>query len=266
VLLISAFFVYKAYWQVPPGVRAEVQSIDGSAYIVSGNGSRHLAPGAVLSEGDQLRTSGGSHAVVRLSDGSLVEVDQRSTLGVGARGRDTTVALDQGALIVQAAHRTSGHLYVNTRDCRIAVTGTVFSINSGIKGSRVAVLRGSVDVAHSGVHAVLHPGDQMATSESLAPEPLAQQFEWSSDRQEYIGIMAQLANVEHRIAQIPFPQSRYGSKLLPLVPADTLLYISIPNLGDYLSQANAIFQDLGIAEIQFGPQGVALCSEHLGHR
>ena len=241
--LISAFFVYKAYWQVPPGVRAEVQSIDGSAYLVSGNGSRHLAPGAALNEGDQLRTSGGSHAVLRLSDGSLVEVDQRSTLGVGARGRDTTVALDQGALIVQAAHRTSGHLYVRTRDCRIAVTGTLFSVNSGIKGSRVAVLRGSVDVAHSGIRAVLHPGDQLATSDSLAPEPLVQQFEWSSDRQEYIGIMAQLANVEHRIAQIPFPQSRYSSDLLARVPADTLLYVSIPNLGEYLSQANAIFQD-----------------------
>lgn len=105
------------------------------------------------------------------------------------------------------------------------------------------MLRGSVDVAHSGMHAVLNPGDQMATSDSLAPEPLADQFAWSSDRQQYIGIMAQLANVEHRIAQIPFPQSRYSSSLLSRVPANTLLFVSIPNLGDYLSQANAIFQD-----------------------
>jgi hypothetical protein len=242
-LLISAIFVYKAYWQVPPGVRAAVQSIDGSAYLISGNASHQLAPGATLREGDELRTAGGARAVLRLADGSLVEADQRSTLGVGARGRNTTISLDQGALIIQAAHRTSGHLYIRTRDCRIAVTGTVLSVNSGIKGSRVAVLRGSVDVAHSGVHSVLHPGDQIATSDSLAPEPLAEQFAWSSDRQEYIGIMAQLANVERRIAQIPFPQSRYHSDLLALVPADTLLYISIPNLGDYFSQANAIFQD-----------------------
>ena len=243
VLLVSAIFVYKAYWQVPPGVRAEVQSIDGSAYLVSGNASHQLTPGATLREGDELRMAGGARAVLRLADGSLVEADQRSTLGVGARGRNTTISLDQGALIIQAAHQTSGHLYVRTRDCRIEVTGTVFSVNSGIKGSRVAVLRGSVDVAHSGVHSVLHPGDQIATSDSLAPEPLAEQFAWSSDRQEYIGIMAQLANVEHRIAQIPFPQSRYHSDLLARVPADTLLYISIPNLGDYFSQANAIFQD-----------------------
>jgi ferric-dicitrate binding protein FerR (iron transport regulator) len=60
---------------------------------------------------------------------------------VGARGHDMTVALENGAVIVQAAKRTSGHLYVKTPDCRVAVTGTVFSVNFGLKGSRVAVLR-----------------------------------------------------------------------------------------------------------------------------
>jgi ferric-dicitrate binding protein FerR (iron transport regulator) len=166
--MISAFFVYKAYWQVPPGVRAEVQSIDGSAYVISGSGSRQVSPGSALNDGDELRTAGGAHAVLRLADGSAVEVDQRSTLAVGARGRNTTVSLDRGALIIQAAHRTYGHLYVKTLDCRIAVTGTVFSVNSGIKGSRVGVLRGSVDVAHSGMHAILHPGDQLATRQPRA--------------------------------------------------------------------------------------------------
>jgi len=242
-LLTTAIFVYKAYWQVPPGVRAEVQSIDGSAYLISGPGNARLAPGTKLLEGDRMRTAGNSRAVLRLSDGSVVEMNQRSTLDVSARGRNTTVALDEGALIVTAAHRTSGHLYVNTPDCRLAVTGTLFSVNSGIKGSRVAVLQGSVDVAHTGVHALLHPGEQMATSDNLAPEPLNQEFAWSADREEYIGLIAQLANVQHLIAQIPFPQSRYSSDLLPRMPDNTLLYISIPNLGDYLSQANAIFQD-----------------------
>jgi FecR protein/Putative zinc-finger len=242
-LLTTGIFVYKAYWQVPPGVRAEVQSIDGSAYLISGPGSTRLAPGAKLVEGDRMRTAGDSRAVLRLSDGSVVEVNQRSTLDVSARGRNTTVALEDGALIVTAAHRTSGHLYVKTPDCRLAVTGTLFSVDSGIKGSRVAVLQGSVDVAHSGVHALLHPGEQMATSDNLAPEPLDQEFAWSADREKYIGLMAELAHVQHLIAQIPFPQSRYNSDLLPRMPSDTLLYISIPNLGDYLSQANAIFQD-----------------------
>ncbi len=242
-LLLAGAFVYRAFWQVPPGVRAEVESIGGSAYLIDGNEDRRLSPGAVLSQGDELRTGGDSRASLRLADGSSVEVNQRSTLGVGARGRDMTVTLSRGAVIVQAARRTSGHLYVLTPDCRIAVTGTVFSVDAGLKGSRVAVLQGSVKVVHAGIKSVLQPGEQLATSDNLAPEPLDQQFAWSLDRQKYVSLLAQLANVEHRMAQITFPQPRYGSDLLARVPADTLLYISIPNLGDFLNEANTIFQE-----------------------
>jgi FecR protein len=242
-LLIAGLFVYKAYWQIPPGVRAEVKSIDGSADLIDGSLDRRLAPGAELREGMELRTAGDSHAVLRLADGSLVEVNQRSTLAVGARGHDMTVQLIRGAVIVQAAERGSGHLYVKTPDCRVAVAGTVFSVDAGIKGSRVAVLQGSVHVMRAGTNMMLHPGEQMATDENLAPEPLEQQFTWSPEREKYVGMIAQLANVEHRIAQIPFPPPRYSSDLMARVPADTQLYISIPNLGEFLKEANGVFQD-----------------------
>jgi len=242
-LLVTGTVLYRMYWQVPPGVQAEVQSIDGSAYLVDASGDRGIGAGAKLDEGAELRTAGDSHAVLRLADGSTVEANQRSTLSVGARGRDMTVSLKQGALIVQAAHRTSGHLYVRTPDCRVAVTGTVFSVDAGLKGSRVAVLRGSVDVTHAGAHTALGAGDQMATSDNLAPEPLDKQFAWSPEREKYVGMMAELANVEHRIAQIPFPEPRYSSDLLARVPADTVFYISIPNLGEFLQEANGVFQD-----------------------
>ncbi len=241
--LAIGLFVYRAYWQVPPGVRAEVQSIDGSAYVIGDHGDRRIAAGAELREGDELRTAGNSRAVLRLSDGSLVEVNQRSALDVGARGQNMTVRLDRGAVIVQAAHRTSGHLYLKTPDCRVAVTGTVFSVDAGIKGSRVGVLQGSVNVAYAGMHTMLHPGEQVATSDNLAPEPLDEQFAWSPEREKYVGMMAQLANVEHQIAQIPFPEARYSSDLLARVPADTQLYVSIPNLGEFLQEANTIFQN-----------------------
>jgi hypothetical protein len=242
-LLATGFFVYRAYWQIPPGVRAEVQSVDGSAYLIDANGDRLLGPGAELREGAELRTAGASHAVLRLADGSAVEVDQRSNLGFGARGHDMTVSLSRGALIVQAAQRASGRLYVKTPDCRVAVTGTVFSVGAGIKGSRVSVLQGSVHVAHAGIDTLLQPGEQMATSESLAPEPLTEQFTWSTDRQKYVEMLAQLANLGYRIKQIPFPQPRYNSDLLTRVPSDTVLYISIPNLGEFLKEANSVFQD-----------------------
>jgi hypothetical protein len=242
-LLLCAFFVYRAYWQVPAGVRAEMQSIDGAAYRISDTGDRQLQPGDKLSEGDHLRTAGGAHAVLRLADGSTVELNERSVVSVGARGQNMTVSLDNGAVIVQAAKRTSGHLYVKTPDCRVAVTGTVFSVDSGIKGSRVAVLQGTVHVTHGGVDSLLHAGDQISTSDNLSPAPLEQQVAWSHDRDKYAQLLAQFSTLEHRLGQIPFPQPRYTSDLLARVPADTLLYISIPNPGDFLSEANTIFQD-----------------------
>ena len=242
-LLVFSFFAYKAYWQTPPGVRAEVQSINGSAYGISDAGDRQLSAGDQLKAGEQFRTSGGAHAVLRLSDGSTVEVNERGVLGVGARGHNMTISLDNGAVIVQAAKRDSGHLYLKTPDCRVAVTGTVFSVNSGIKGSRVAVLQGSVHVMHAGMDTLVHAGDQLSTNDNLSPEPVAQQISWSQDREKYLILLAQFTAMQHRLEQIPFPQARYSSDLLGRVPADTLLYISIPNLGEFLNQANQIFQD-----------------------
>jgi hypothetical protein len=243
VCALGMLFVYRAYWQVPPGVRAEVISIDGAAYVTAEGGDRQLAAGAKIGEDEQVRTMGNSRAVLRLSDGSVLEVNQRSRFGIAARGRDMTVALNQGAAIVQAAHRTSGHLYVKTPDCRVAVVGTVFSVDAGLKGSRVAVLQGAVHVSHAGVESVLNPGDQLATSDNLAPQPLADQFTWSPEREKYVGLMAQLALVEHKIGQLPFPDPRYTSDLLARMPANSRLYVSIPNLGEFLNQANTIFTD-----------------------
>ena len=239
----TGLFVYQAYWQIPQGVRAEVQSIDGSASLITDSGDRLLAPGAQLHEGDVLRTGGGSHAVVRLADGSTVEMNERSALGFGARGHDATLDLDRGALIVKAAHRKSGHLYVHTEDCRVAVTGTVFSVNAGIKGSRVAVLQGAVEVRHAGVRSMVHAGDMFTTTENLAPEPLSEQVSWSPNRSEYLELLAQFSVLGRKIEQIPLPQPRYGSDLLNRMPADTQLYVSIPNLGDFVTQAKVIFED-----------------------
>ena len=202
-VLALTFFLYRAFWQIPPGVRAEVESIDGSASRISDAGDAPISAGDKLNEGDHLRTSGGAHAVLRLSDGSTVEVNERSVLAVGARGRNMTVAVDSGAVIVQAAKRTSGHLYVKTPDCRVAVTGTVFSVNAGIKGSRVAVLQGTVHVTHAGIETLMHAGDQISTNENLSSEPVDQQIAWSRDLDKYLPLLAQFSTLQHRIDQIP---------------------------------------------------------------
>ena len=154
-----------------------------------------------------------------------------------------TLAVDNGAVIVQAAKRTSGYLFVKTPDCRVAVTGTVFSVDAGIKGSRVAVLEGTVHVTHAGIDTVMHAGEQVSTNDNLRAEPVDQEIAWSRDLDKYLPLLAEFSTLQHRLDRIPTPQLRYTSDLLGRVPANTLLYVSIPNLGNFLSEANDIFHD-----------------------
>ena len=222
VLAIVAFFINNAYFAIPAGARATVQSVDGAAYAV---------------------TAAGGHVFVKLFDGSIVEVRERSEFSVKARGKDATVALDRGAVIVQAAKRTSGHLYVKTPDCRVAVTGTVFAVDSGLKGSRVSVVEGTVDVTHGGSEDVLHSGDQVSTGENMTPVDVSEDIAWSQDLPKHLELLAQFSKLQRRLEQVNMPAPRFNSSLLARMPADAIFFASLPNAGQALEDAHRIMQE-----------------------
>jgi hypothetical protein len=230
------------YFAGPPGSRARIDSIEGQAYRIGPAGERALRLGDEVGEGEFIRTAANSHAKVRLFEGSRVEMNQRAELSVSASRRDLTIHLDQGSIIVEAAKRHTGHLYVRVPDCTVTVTGTVFSVNSGTKGSRVAVIEGEVHVKHAGVESILHSGDVVATTESVGLVPVREEIAWSSDLDHELALLAEFSKLRTKLAEIQTPGPRYESKILPLLPTDTVLYIGIPNLGEALQQANQIFQ------------------------
>ncbi len=242
ILVAVVWAGYDWYIAGPPGSRARIDSIAGLAYRVGPGGERALKLGDEISQGEFIRTAANSHAVVRLFDGSKVEMNQRAELGVTANRRNTTIHLDQGSIIVQAAHRTTGHLYVSAPDCTVAVTGTVFSVNSGTKGSRVSVIEGEVHVKHAGMESILHSGDQVATTQSVGTVPVSQEISWSNDLDHELALLAEFSKLRQQLETIQTPGPRYESKILPLLAPDTVLYIGIPNLGGALQQANQIFQ------------------------
>jgi hypothetical protein len=230
------------YFAGPPGSRARIDSIEGQAYGIGAAGERALKTGDEVGEGEFIRTAANSHAKVRLFEGSEVEMNQRAEFAVSAGRRDTTIHLDQGSIIVQAAKRHTGHLYVSAPDCMVAVTGTVFSVNSGTKGSRVTVIEGEVHVKHAGLKSILHSGDQLATTQSVGLVPVREEIAWSSDLDHELALLAEFSKLRVKLEEIQTPGPRYESKILPMLPADTVLYIGIPNLGAALQQANQIFQ------------------------
>ena len=244
LVVLAALVWVGRTWYIdgPPGSRARIDSIAGLAYRVGPTGEHTLKMGDEISQGEFIRTAADAHATVRLFDGSKVEMNQRAELAVSADRRNTTIHLDQGSIIVQAAHRKTGHLYVSAPDCNVAVTGTVFSVNSGTKGSRVSVVEGEVHVKHSGLESILHSGDQVATTPSVGLVPVSQEIGWSNDLNHELALLAEFSTLREKLEAIPTPGPRYESKILPLLAPDTILYIGIPNLGDALQQANQIFQ------------------------
>ncbi|MGZ4829751.1 MAG: FecR domain-containing protein, partial [Candidatus Angelobacter sp.] len=242
IFAVATYFVQDKLFAGPQGMRARVESLNGALSRVGYSGDQPLKVGDEVTEGQRVRTGGGSHAMLRLRDGSVVEMNERAEFGVSMGRKDTTIQLERGNIIIQAARRESGHLYVAARDCRVSVTGTVFSVNAGMKGSRVSVIEGEVRVAEAGAEKVLHPGDQLTTNASLGTVPVKQEIAWSQNLDKHLALLAEFAHLSNKLEAVQFPGLRYQSHVLATLPANTIVFVGIPNLGDAVQQANKLFQ------------------------
>src|SRR5215208_7012605 len=131
------------YW--PYGeFEATVQAAEGQVFQVADTHTAAVSTGAKLQRGEKVRTAKDAHAVVRLGDGSLIEMKERSELYLTKSGQGTTIHLDRGNIVVEAAKQRDGKLFVETGDSLVSVTGTMFSVNNGTKGSRISVIEGEV--------------------------------------------------------------------------------------------------------------------------
>lgn len=228
---------------VPAGHRATVEAVSGSLYRIEGAGAERLVPGAVLGEGQVVRADASPRSWLRLADGSSVEMGERAEFSVEMRAQDTTLRLNRGQIIVQAAKRTSGHLYVQTRDCRVAVTGTVFSVMTGLKGSRVSVIEGEVQVSErAGPHNVLHRGDQITTSQALERTSIEREIAWSRNLDEHLALLRELSDLKQQWRAVRSPALRYESSLVDWVPEDTVVYAALPNYAEALTEGYRLFK------------------------
>jgi hypothetical protein len=202
-----------------------------------------LESGSAIQRREVLRSAPDGGALLELADGSRIEIREQSQFSLDQGRSGTTVQLARGSVIVQAAKQRTGRLTVSTADCLVSVKGTVFSVTAGARGSRVSVIEGEVWVDQGRNRTVLLPGEQMSTRASLQAVPVETDFAWSSQIDQHIALMRQLASINQQFTQqVASLGLRYDSALLPLIPADTKVYMAFPNISDSLANAYSTFR------------------------
>ncbi len=243
-IALAGMFMYERFDPSGTTLAATVENAEGSVFVVSDAQTRPLASGEQLKKGERVRTAKDSNAVLRLGDGSTVEMRERSEFSVTENMRGVTVRLDRGDVIVEAEKQHNGRLYVQTPDSLVSVKGTIFVVESGTKGSRVSVVEGEVKVDHAGKEETLLPGDQATTNAGLDRTTVSGSVAWSRNAAKYTNLVTELTKLRKDLNQrVARPGVRYNSRFVDLVPENTVFYAAIPNLSETLAQSQKIMQE-----------------------
>jgi hypothetical protein len=227
-------------WQ--QSVRATVAAVEGRVYRISELGSSLVEAGAMLKNTDELRTAKGARAILRLVGGSEVEIAERSDISVSRGWRGTTVNLQQGRLIAAGTDPRQRAFYVSSGEMFVPVRSALLSLDSGTKGSRVAIARGSARIMRGQNTFDLVAGQQMATN-GLENVPIASQFNWSTNAGSYLAVLGEFSTLQRQFQNIPSPGLRYASNLAKYVPDDSVVYAAIPNIGGAVAEAKRMFDE-----------------------
>ncbi len=224
-------------------LEATVQAAEGQVYQIGDTSSAAISAGQKLQKGDRIRTAKDAHAFVRLGDGSVIEMKDRSEFYITKNAQGTTIHLNRGAIVVEAANQRNQHLFVNTPDSRVSVTGTIFSVNSGTKGSRVSVVEGEVHLEHAGNEKILKGGEQAATSKAIQKIAVKDEVAWSRNATRYAETLAAFTALNRDLGRVQQPGLRNSTHLLDLMPENTIVYAALPNLTTTIVESHQIMKE-----------------------
>ncbi|RPI28261.1 MAG: hypothetical protein EHM61_05740 [Acidobacteria bacterium] len=238
------YLLLEKYVLTDNSFNAVAEQIDGRLMIIEANLTKPVAVGQEISLEQVIRTGRDSNAVLRLKDGSLLEMKDRSEISLDSSSRGPVIRISRGSIIVQAAKQQEGRrLSVDANDCRVTVKGTVFSVTRATKGSRVSVIEGEVWVQQGKDTKVLKPGQQLSTHPSLRPASVAEEISWSRNVDKHVALLREFVILGQDLVDgMASAGLRYQSSLLPLIPQDAVFYAAFPNVTDSFGQAYDAFR------------------------
>lgn len=172
-----------------------------------------LEVGDRLQAGDEVMTSGYSHAAIQIGDTVMVKVDRNTTLSVSKlmAGKEHELFLKQGKVFSKVKRLTPGSEFrVKTPSIVAAVRGTSFSVSSGKAEQKVAVVEGLVQVK----------GKKADTGEEISKDAPAGKTVVVTDKVEERPIEEAEKLEIKRVAIVPFiekPESLKGKEYDKLI-------------------------------------------------
>ncbi|MNH04451.1 FecR domain-containing protein [Pseudomonas putida] len=165
----------------------------------------------------QIEVASSGREVLHLSDGSRIELDAGSVLRIEYRLRSRQFELLDGEGLFSVAHQPKPFI-VRSQGVAVRDIGTVFDVRSDLRGVRVAVLEGAVEVDNGEARRQLTAKEQLLASPlALGPIEATRPGEleaWRRDLFHFDGtpldvVVAQLRR--HRAAPIQLEGAPAGS-------------------------------------------------------
>ena len=237
-LAIGAAWVLPTLDEPDPVRLARVETVAGLSLRQVGTRWLPLARAEWIDAGQRLATRHNGTAVLEFEDGSKVEVAPRSQLRLSRERGGNRIRVVRGDVIVEVVPQRAGTFDIVTDDLRVAVLGTTLGVGHGTKGSRVAVIEGEVEVRHDGKTTRLQAGEQYGTGRTTAMA-LEETVAWSRDAKRYSELLRAYTDFQRDIGEALTAGRRHSTRLLDLVPAETSVYVAVPNAPAAIAEAYA---------------------------
>ena len=187
VALIAGVFLAPGYLQQGRAV-ARVESIEGEATTVVGDGVRALSVGEVLKTQQHVTVGAGGSVVIVYADKTRVEIDEGASVVIGGDPRTGAKSLfvGQGEVFADVAKQTAGPMLFNTPHAVATVLGTQLRITVEADATRLDVTKGLVQLAKKdGAEPVLVAASETSEvrGEQLLPK---RKIEWPDNRDSVV--------------------------------------------------------------------------------